>query len=317
MSEAEIAAFIDAKVAEYDQVIDNLAALIRTSPTQIYGELPWSFPKGREDAREISKAPSKEIGEMRIALRELFEETKIDETMIDVYDSIKPYEIEYTDLDVKYHFKFYFATPNTTCKHFIDANDLAQTCEVNHIAFLSKTEFAQQAMCDITRTYILGAFDEIVEYFYENLDNNAVSVPADTLASFRNYAHGPTSGPVNVCRADLVSNWRAAPQVPQVVKTVPTPQPLQYVAPTPGASSSWHTKTSAPPHRPTVMRTDVRQGFGAARPDVRQGFGTASPGNRFASRTGSRADENNAWRRSDDTPPLGPKKNFHQKPFQR
>jgi 8-oxo-dGTP pyrophosphatase MutT (NUDIX family) len=144
---------------------DNIEVLnldfILTKCTNLYYETEWGFPKGKKNNNIFEK-------DLDCALRELYEETKIDTNNIHIINKDKPINENFIGTDnKKYCSKYFIIKLNNNNMYNLDYNDLLQISEIEKISFFTKDEIINKFRhYDYTHKQIIIKIDNLLHNLY-------------------------------------------------------------------------------------------------------------------------------------------------------
>lgn len=242
-SDAARADFVNSSLDVYLQTMTLLKSSITKSlESKIDGALPWSFPKGHMSKSDNKSPCSERQRNINVAVRETQEETCVTQDMISIPAHIQPFNIEYTDMSIRYKFQLYYATPEPNFA-FAMGHDRNQTDEISEIAWLTRDELGQKPLCKVTREQVYDRFNAIVQHYHTQSTvvlNHAtssrisrVSAPMSRLSLspqrpgryIRSNSAPAVSSAACASGTSSTSSAPSSPSVPSAPRTVPPPTP--------------------------------------------------------------------------------------------
>lgn len=122
----------------------------------LYNDTEWGFPKGKKNNNMFEN-------DIQCALRELYEETKIDINNINIISEKPINENFYGTDNKKYCCKYFLIELNENNNFILDVNDDLQISEISEICFLNKDEIIQKFRhYEFTHKQIIIKIDDLI-----------------------------------------------------------------------------------------------------------------------------------------------------------
>lgn len=127
-SRAPTGAFYEYVSSKFEKTRD-IFIVLNSSATCKYRHPEWGFPKGR---------PNHDEDPFDCASRELYEETRLDNSSYEIVRDILPFEERYVGTNgIGYRNVFFIGTAKNNCYAYLDRNNTAQIREIGYIKWLS------------------------------------------------------------------------------------------------------------------------------------------------------------------------------------
>ena len=164
-------------IRDYEAAMHILIPHIAASVlARVDAPLPWSFPKGRV-SRGRDQATEIFSSEQISAMREMFEETKVDSSMYRLLHDAKPHTVTHCDMRINYSSELFFAESRDNLHFKLDPNDSKQIDEVSRIAWMSPESMSVMTLDVVTKLIVLQQMPHMTARIRTILDQRIIPAP--------------------------------------------------------------------------------------------------------------------------------------------